>query len=189
MHSNFPRNSIDSGPFNSGQCNSWLFNSRLFNSRLFNSRQFNSTRTSPQITNTMADSNPANFANLPKDELREIAAKGGHASHGSNAQAELQNHADRNPDGTFTKGSELAKELGAKGGHVAHEHALEKEAVEQDGVSFVLLDPSRAPLTGWHSATPTARSRRAASWRRSWARRVDMLPTRVEVVQVHEGWG
>lgn len=31
----------------------------------------------------MASSNPANFANLPKDELREIAAKGGHASHGS----------------------------------------------------------------------------------------------------------
>lgn len=34
----------------------------------------------------MADSNPANFANLPKDELREIAAKGGHASHGSHNQ-------------------------------------------------------------------------------------------------------
>ena len=31
----------------------------------------------------MADKNPANFANLPKDELKEIAAKGGHASHGS----------------------------------------------------------------------------------------------------------
>jgi len=31
----------------------------------------------------MASSNPANFANLPKDELKEIAAKGGHASHGS----------------------------------------------------------------------------------------------------------
>lgn len=30
----------------------------------------------------MASSNPANFANLPKDELKEIAAKGGHASHG-----------------------------------------------------------------------------------------------------------
>lgn len=30
----------------------------------------------------MADSNPANFANLPKDKLSEIAAKGGHASHG-----------------------------------------------------------------------------------------------------------
>jgi general stress protein YciG len=31
----------------------------------------------------MASSNPSNFANLPKDELKEIAAKGGHASHGS----------------------------------------------------------------------------------------------------------
>jgi hypothetical protein len=37
----------------------------------------------------MADSNPANFANLPKDELREIAAKGGHASHGSDNKAEV----------------------------------------------------------------------------------------------------
>jgi general stress protein YciG len=32
----------------------------------------------------MADSNPANFANLPKDKLKEIASKGGQASHGGN---------------------------------------------------------------------------------------------------------
>jgi hypothetical protein len=40
----------------------------------------------------MADSNPANFANLPKDKLSEIAAKGGHASHGgtSNTQEEVR---------------------------------------------------------------------------------------------------
>lgn len=37
----------------------------------------------------MADTNPANFANLPKDELREIAAKGGHASHGATKAAEV----------------------------------------------------------------------------------------------------
>lgn len=30
----------------------------------------------------MADNNPANFANLPKEKVQEIAAKGGHASHG-----------------------------------------------------------------------------------------------------------
>jgi hypothetical protein len=30
----------------------------------------------------MADNNPANFANLPKDKLKDIASKGGHASHG-----------------------------------------------------------------------------------------------------------
>ncbi|OAL46263.1 hypothetical protein IQ07DRAFT_683641 [Pyrenochaeta sp. DS3sAY3a] len=74
----------------------------------------------------MASTNPANFANLPKDELREIAAKGGHASHGSAP--------DRNPDGTFTKGSELAKELGVQGGHVAQEHRkVEAEGRNPDG--------------------------------------------------------
>ncbi|PVH97702.1 hypothetical protein DM02DRAFT_616339 [Periconia macrospinosa] len=77
----------------------------------------------------MADSNPANFANLPKDELREIAAKGGHASHGSNHDS----HPGRNPDGTFTEGSELAKELGSKGGHIAHEHQIEKDGRNPDG--------------------------------------------------------
>jgi general stress protein YciG len=35
----------------------------------------------------MADSNPANFANLPKDQLKEIAAKGGHASHGASGSS------------------------------------------------------------------------------------------------------
>jgi general stress protein YciG len=70
----------------------------------------------------MASTNPANFANLPKDELKEIAAKGGHASHGAHHQASNTEHPDRNPDGTFTKGSELAKELGAQGGHAAHDH-------------------------------------------------------------------
>ncbi|KAF2641243.1 hypothetical protein P280DRAFT_398773 [Massarina eburnea CBS 473.64] len=75
----------------------------------------------------MADSNPANFANVPKDELREIAAKGGHASHG------IESHPDRNPDGTFTQGSHLAQELGSKGGHVAHEHQVEKDGRNADG--------------------------------------------------------
>jgi general stress protein YciG len=68
----------------------------------------------------MASSNPANFANLPKDELKEIAAKGGHASHGAHHESGNSDHPDRNPDGTFTKGSGLAKELGAQGGHAAH---------------------------------------------------------------------
>jgi hypothetical protein len=41
------------------------------------------------LSYNMADSNPANFANLPKDQLREIAAKGGHASHGAIKEAEV----------------------------------------------------------------------------------------------------
>lgn len=45
----------------------------------------------------MASSNPSNFANLPKDELREIAAKGGHASHGggSGHHEEVQSFINR----------------------------------------------------------------------------------------------
>jgi general stress protein YciG len=78
----------------------------------------------------MASTNPANFANLPKDELKEIAAKGGHASHGA---AEPSHPPGRNPDGTFTQGSEVAKELGAKGGQVAHEHQV-ASAAEDSGV-------------------------------------------------------
>jgi general stress protein YciG len=77
----------------------------------------------------MASTNPANFANLPKDELKEIAAKGGHASHG----AESSHPPGRNPDGTFVKGSEVAKELGALGGHVAHEH--QTQGADDGGVS------------------------------------------------------
>ncbi|KAF2400022.1 hypothetical protein EJ06DRAFT_557092 [Trichodelitschia bisporula] len=75
----------------------------------------------------MTDStNPGNFANRPKEEVREIAAKGGRASHGggnsgsdhsSSVHDGLQHQNEgRNPDGTFQKGSEAAKEAGAKGG-------------------------------------------------------------------------
>jgi hypothetical protein len=43
-----------------------------------------STKTliSNTYSSNMADNNPANFANRPKEEVREIAAKGGRASHG-----------------------------------------------------------------------------------------------------------
>jgi general stress protein YciG len=59
-------------------------------------------------------------SNTPRNnELKEIAAKGGHASHGASTTS--SDTPDRNPDGTFTKGSELAKELGAQGGHAAHD--------------------------------------------------------------------
>ncbi|KAF2660608.1 hypothetical protein K491DRAFT_588663 [Lophiostoma macrostomum CBS 122681] len=84
----------------------------------------------------MADNNPANFANLPKDKLSEIASKGGQASHGGGSHKEADtrgDHPDRNPDGTFTQGSELAKELGSKGGHAAHEHQIEKDGRNPDG--------------------------------------------------------
>jgi hypothetical protein len=33
------------------------------------------------------NTNPGNFANRPKEEVRDIAAKGGHASHGGGTTA------------------------------------------------------------------------------------------------------
>ncbi|KAF2737901.1 hypothetical protein EJ04DRAFT_550183 [Polyplosphaeria fusca] len=78
----------------------------------------------------MADSNPRNFANLPKEELRDIAAKGGHASHGASSNETQQ---ERNPDGTFVKGTDLPKQLGSIGGQVAHEHQIEKDGRNPDG--------------------------------------------------------
>lgn len=87
----------------------------------------------------MTSSNPANFANLPKDELKEIAAKGGHASHGAHHDSSNTEHADRNPDGTFTKGSELARELGAQGGHAAHHDTTSGANSNDSGVSISAL--------------------------------------------------
>jgi len=37
----------------------------------------------------MASNNPGNFANRPKEEVREIAAKGGHASHGGDSGGQV----------------------------------------------------------------------------------------------------
>lgn len=92
----------------------------------------------------MASSNPANFANLPKDELKDIAAKGGHASHGAphstTTTSSGSDHPGRNPDGTFTKGSDLAKELGAQGGHAAHHDTTGGATSDSsEGVSHALL--------------------------------------------------
>lgn len=73
----------------------------------------------------MADSNPGNFANWDKDDLKKTAAKGGHASHGGTGatqeesggtqQSGTQSSGQHNP-GQFEKGSEKAREAGRKGG-------------------------------------------------------------------------
>ncbi|KAH8742620.1 conidiation-specific protein 10 [Diaporthe sp. PMI_573] len=86
-----------------------------------------------------ANSNPGNFANRPKDEVREIASKGGHASGGGNSTESTETHggdtsnrgfASMDPDkhheiaskggqassGSFEPGSEKAREAGRNGG-------------------------------------------------------------------------
>jgi len=39
----------------------------------------------------MADNNPGNFANRPTEEVKEIAAKGGRASHGGGSSGGSDN--------------------------------------------------------------------------------------------------
>lgn len=71
----------------------------------------------------MADNtNPGNFANRPKEEVSEIASKGGQASKGGFAtmdpdkQRDIASQGGQASSGSFEPGSEKAKEAGRKGG-------------------------------------------------------------------------
>ncbi|KAF3484375.1 uncharacterized protein GIQ15_03699 [Arthroderma uncinatum] len=74
----------------------------------------------------MADYNPYNFANRPKDEVAEIARKGGQSSHNSgfasmdpDKQREISSKGGNASNWSFQPGSERAREAGRKGGLVA----------------------------------------------------------------------
>jgi general stress protein YciG len=94
----------------------------------------------------MADNNnPGNFANRPKEEVQEIAKKGGQASHSggfasmdpdkqvrtsfplidslssilTDVQREIASQGGKASSGSFEKGSEAAKEAGRKGGQAS----------------------------------------------------------------------
>ncbi|KAM0417352.1 hypothetical protein ACHAPT_012668 [Fusarium lateritium] len=68
------------------------------------------------------NTNPGNFANRPKEEVQEIASKGGKASAGGFAsmdpdkQREIASEGGKASSGSFEPGSEKAKEAGRKGG-------------------------------------------------------------------------
>ncbi|KAK3690814.1 hypothetical protein LTR37_018942 [Vermiconidia calcicola] len=66
--------------------------------------------------------NPGNFANRPKEEVQNIASKGGQSSAGGFAsmdadkQKEIASQGGKASSGSFEPGSEKAKEAGQKGG-------------------------------------------------------------------------
>ncbi|KAK4110291.1 hypothetical protein N656DRAFT_680086, partial [Canariomyces notabilis] len=69
------------------------------------------------------NTNPGNFANRPKEEVREIASKGGQASHSGgfasmdpDKQREIASKGGQASSGSFEPGSERAREAGRKGG-------------------------------------------------------------------------
>lgn len=75
---------------------------------------------------TTHNTNPGNFANRPKEEVREIASKGGKASHSGGfasmdpeKQREIASKGGKASSGSFEKGSERAREAGRKGGSVS----------------------------------------------------------------------
>ncbi|KAK0615464.1 Conidiation-specific protein 10 [Lasiodiplodia hormozganensis] len=69
------------------------------------------------------NTNPGNFANRSKDEVRDIASKGGQASHQGgfasmdpDKQHDIASKGGQMSGGSFEPGSEKAKEAGRKGG-------------------------------------------------------------------------
>ncbi|KAI9713544.1 MAG: conidiation-specific expression protein [Bogoriella megaspora] len=69
------------------------------------------------------NTNPGNFANRPKEEVSEIAKKGGQSSHQGgfasmdpDKQREIASKGGQASGGSFEPGSEKAKEAGHKGG-------------------------------------------------------------------------
>ncbi|EGU83998.1 hypothetical protein IWW34DRAFT_809894 [Fusarium oxysporum f. sp. albedinis] len=72
------------------------------------------------------NTNPGNFANRPKEEVQEIASKGGKSSHSGGfasmdadkqiIQREIASEGGKASSGSFEPGSEKAKEAGRKGG-------------------------------------------------------------------------
>ncbi|KAH7029669.1 conidiation-specific protein 10 [Microdochium trichocladiopsis] len=70
-----------------------------------------------------SNDNPSNFANRPTEEVKEIASKGGQASHSGgfasmdpDKQREIASKGGQASSGKFEPGSERASEAGKKGG-------------------------------------------------------------------------
>ncbi|KAK8917997.1 conidiation-specific protein 10 [Metarhizium anisopliae] len=67
--------------------------------------------------------NPGNFANRDKEEVQEMASKGGQASHSGgfasmdpDKQREIASQGGQASSGSFEPGSDKAREAGRKGG-------------------------------------------------------------------------
>ncbi|ORE09512.1 conidiation-specific protein con-10 [Rhizopus microsporus var. microsporus] len=86
------------------------------------------------------NNNPTNFANRPKEEVQEIASKGGHASHTGGfasmdpeKQHDIASKGGKASSGSFTQGSERAKEAGRKGGRRSHRTNTEQDVEDYEG--------------------------------------------------------
>ncbi|KAF7716923.1 Conidiation-specific protein [Penicillium ucsense] len=72
------------------------------------------------------NTNPGNFANRSKEEVREIASKGGQSSHqggfasmDADKQRDIASKGGQASSGSFHPGDPRAKEAGQKGGQAS----------------------------------------------------------------------
>ncbi|KAF9954470.1 hypothetical protein BGZ72_004575 [Mortierella alpina] len=84
------------------------------------------------------ENNPGNFANRPKEEVREAARKGGEHSHSGPASAEKQSASKdegrgmSGNSGQFEPGSERTRQAGRKGGRKSGRTGNQDEGMEDD---------------------------------------------------------
>ena len=83
-----------------------------------------------------AATNPGNFANRPTEEVKEIAAKGGHASHGHQEPAPEDLPGNGNPGNFANRPKEEVREIAAMGGKASHgPHHEEVSFLSSSGMS------------------------------------------------------
>jgi general stress protein YciG len=87
-------------------------------SHTYLSKSFQITQVT--MVNPEGTFNPGNFANRPTDEVQEIAAKGGHASHGGGRPAAEDLPGAGNPGNFANRPKEEVQEIAAMGGRASH---------------------------------------------------------------------
>lgn len=113
------------------------------------------------------NTNPGNFANRPKEEVIEIAKKGGQASHGGHGGGSTSMDPDTttgntNPGNFANRPKEEVSEIAKKGGQASHKGG------------FASMDPERQVITPLPSSSRISRIDADNCYRRKlhpWAER------------------
>ena len=120
------------------------------------------------------NTSPGNFANRPKEEVSEIAKKGGQASHAGNT----------NPGNFANRPKEEVSEIAKKGGQASHGGGFasmdpEKQVISIPSSSHISeIDGDnvyRRKLHPWAGKPPADRLKRAARQPRRPERRAEVL--------------
>ncbi|CAD6566723.1 MAG: hypothetical protein ASARMPRED_000123 [Alectoria sarmentosa] len=121
------------------------------------------------------NTNPGNFANRPKEEVIEIAKKGGQASHGSHGggstNKEAETAGNTNPGNFANRPKDEVSEIAKKGGQASHSGGFagmdpEKQvtvhdpALEQSAEVKLTIATLRPTIDYWHLLDGIVRDKR-----------------------------